>query len=132
EQALDEVCFRENISLLAYSPLAFGQLSGKYVDDTNARGRLNLFPRTWSPRYVRPITYEGARRYRDLARAHDLSPASMALAWCYSRWFVASTIVGATTVEQLTANIDAQATRLSDAVVAEINKLHAELTNPAQ
>src|SRR5262249_45887462 len=106
--------------------------TGKYIDETHAHGRLNLFPKTWSPRYVRPVTYEGARRYRDLARLHGLSPVAMALAWCYSRWFVASTIVGATTIEQLAENIDAQSTQLPDAVIAEINKLHADLSNPAQ
>jgi aryl-alcohol dehydrogenase-like predicted oxidoreductase len=132
EQALDEVCFRERVSLLAYSPLAFGQLSGKYVDDPQAAGRLNLFPKTWSPRYVRPNTYEGARRYRDLARAHGMSPATLALAWCYSRSFVASTIVGATSVDQLREDIDAYATRLSDDLVTAINMIHAELNNPAQ
>jgi aryl-alcohol dehydrogenase-like predicted oxidoreductase len=132
EQGLDEACFREKVSLLAYSPLAFGQLTGKYIDDPQAAGRLNLFPKTWSPRYVRPATYAGARRYRDLARASGLTPFSMALAWCYSRWFVASTILGATSVEQLRQNIDAHATRLSDDVVAAINAIHAELNNPAQ
>jgi aryl-alcohol dehydrogenase-like predicted oxidoreductase len=132
EQGLDEACFRENVSLLAYSPLAFGQLSGKYIDDAQAVGRLNRFPKTWSPRYVRPATYEAARRYRDLARANGMSPATMALAWCSSRWFVASTIIGATSVQQLRENINAHATRLSENVVAEINKIHSELNNPAQ
>jgi aryl-alcohol dehydrogenase-like predicted oxidoreductase len=132
EQALDEVCFRERVALLAYSPLAFGQLSAKYIDDPRSPGRLNLFPKTWSPRYVRPNTYEGARRYRDLARANGMSPATMALAWCYSRPFVASTIIGATTLEQLRENLDAHSTRLSDEVVAAINTIHAELNNPAQ
>jgi len=132
EQALDEVCFREKVSLLAYSPLAFGQLSGKYIDDPQAEGRLNRFPKTWSPRYVRPATYAGARRYRDLARANGLSPVALALAWCYSRWFVASTILGATSVTQLREDIDACSIRLTDEVVAAINAIHAEVNNPAQ
>ncbi|HTT13542.1 MAG TPA: aldo/keto reductase [Burkholderiaceae bacterium] len=132
EQGLDEVCFRENVSLLAYSPLAFGQLTAKYVDDPRARGRPNLFPKTWSPRYVRPATYEGARRYRDLARTSGLSPVTLALACCYSRWFVASTILGATSVEQLRENIDAYSTRLRDDVVSAIDRIHAELSNPPQ
>jgi aryl-alcohol dehydrogenase-like predicted oxidoreductase len=132
EQGLDEVCFRENVSLLAYSPLAFGQLSAKYVNDAQAAGRLNVFPKTWSPRYVRPMTYEGARRYRDLAKESGISPATMALAWCYSRWFVASTIIGATSVDQLREDIDALTVTLPDGLVAAINAIHAELTNPAQ
>jgi aryl-alcohol dehydrogenase-like predicted oxidoreductase len=132
EQSLDEACFRENVSLLAYSPLAFGQLSGKYIDDPQAVGRLNRFPKTWSPRYVRPGTYAGALRYRDLARANGMTPAAMALAWCYSRWFVASTIIGATSIEQLRANIDAYSQRLPDSLVDSINAIHGELNNPAQ
>src|SRR5882672_9935699 len=132
EQSLDETCFREKVALLAYSPLAFGQLTAKYVDDPHAVGRLNLFPKTWSPRYVRPATYEGARLYRDLARAHGVSPTALALAWCYSRWFVACTIIGATSVDQLRENIDAYTTTLSDDVRAAINTIHAGLTNPAQ
>jgi aryl-alcohol dehydrogenase-like predicted oxidoreductase len=132
EQSLDEVCFREKVGLLAYSPLAFGQLSAKYVDDPQAGGRLNLFPKTWSPRYVRPATYAGALRYRDLARGNGMSPAVMALAWCFSRWFVASTIVGATSIAQLRENVDAYAARLPDHVEASINTIHGELNNPAQ
>ena len=94
---LDEACFRENVSLLAYSPLAFGQLTAKYIDDPKARGRLTIFPPTWSPRYLRPAVIAATKEYAALARAHGMTPAQMALAWCYSRWFVASTIIGATT-----------------------------------
>src|SRR4029077_2202118 len=85
---LDETCFREQVSLLAYSPLAFGQLSAKYVDDPNAKGRLTLFAATWSPRYVRPAVIAATKEYAVLARANGMTPAQMALAWCYSRWFV--------------------------------------------
>ena len=95
---LDETCHRENVGLLAYSPLAFGQLTAKYLDDPQAKGRLTLFPAGWSPRYVRPATIAAASQYAALARAHGLTPAQLALAWCYSRWFVASTIIGATSV----------------------------------
>ena len=96
---LDETCHRENVGLLAYSPLAFGQLTAKYLDDPQARGRLTIFPPGWSPRYIRPATIEAARQYAALARANGLTPAQLALAWCYSRWFVASTIIGATSLE---------------------------------
>jgi aryl-alcohol dehydrogenase-like predicted oxidoreductase len=61
-----------------------------------------------------------------------MTPAAMALAWCYSRWFVASTIIGATSLAQLRENIDAQAITLADEVVTAINRIHAELNNPAQ
>jgi aryl-alcohol dehydrogenase-like predicted oxidoreductase len=129
---LNETCFRDRVSLLAYSPLAFGQLSGKYLDDPQAPGRLNLFPKSWSPRYLRPGVLAASAQYAALARAHGMTPAHMALAWCYSRWFVASTIIGATTLAQLRENIDAYSTVLSDEVLAEIDRIHASLPDPGQ
>jgi aryl-alcohol dehydrogenase-like predicted oxidoreductase len=129
---MDEACYREKVSLLAYSPLAFGQLSAKYIDNPQARGRLTIYPPTWSPRYLRPAVLEATRDYAALARANGLSPAQMALAWCYSRWFVASTIIGATSLEQLKENIDAEATHLPDDVVTAIDAIHARITNPGQ
>lgn len=132
EQGLDETCFHEQISLLAYSPLAFGQLSGKYADDRKAKGRLTFFPATWSPRYNRPAVFEGSRRYAELARAHGLSPAQLALAWCYTRWFVGSTIIGATNLIQIQENIDAAQITLSKELLDGIEAIHTEMTNPGQ
>ena len=129
---LDETCHRENVGLLAYSPLAFGQLTAKYLDDPQARGRLTIFPPGWSPRYIRPATIEAARQYAALARANGLTPTQLALAWCYSRWFVASTIIGATSLEQLAHNIDAYGITLSPEVIAAVDAIHATLTNPGQ
>ena len=129
---LDETCYREEVSLLAYSPLAFGQLSAKYVDDPQARGRLTIFPPTWSPRYLRPAVFDAVRDYAALARAHGMTPATMALAWCYGRWCVASTIIGATTLAQLKENIDAESVVLSAEVMAQIDAIHARITNPGQ
>ncbi|KRB73418.1 aldo/keto reductase [Noviherbaspirillum sp. Root189] len=132
EAGLDETCFRERVGLLAYSPLAFGQLTAKYIDDPKAAGRLTKFPPTWSPRYMRESVLEACRRYADLARANGMSPATLALAWCYSRWFVASTIIGATSLQQLQEDIDALAVQLPEEVIASINAIHAEMANPAQ
>ena len=132
EQGLDETCFRENVGLLAYSPLAFGQLSAKYVDDANAKGRLTLFPPTWSPRYVRQSVVHASKRYALLARANGLTPTQLALAWCYSRWFVSSTIIGATSLTQLEENIDAWSISLSQDLMQEIDQIHWEMCNPAQ
>jgi aryl-alcohol dehydrogenase-like predicted oxidoreductase len=129
---LDEVCYREDVSLLAYSPLAFGQLSAKYLDNPQARGRLTIYPPTWSPRYLRPSVLAAAKEYAELARANGMSPAAMALAWCYSRWFTGSTIIGATTLEQLKENIDAESLTLTDEVVKAIDAIHARYTNPGQ
>jgi aryl-alcohol dehydrogenase-like predicted oxidoreductase len=129
---LDETCYRENVSLLAYSPLAFGQLSGKYIDDPAAPGRLTIYPPTWSPRYSRPATVEAARRYVQLAREHGLTPAQLALAWCYTRWFVASTIIGATNLQQLQANIDTYGLKLPLDLIKQVDHIHATITNPGQ
>jgi len=129
---LDETCFRERVSLLAYSPLAFGQLSAKYVDDPAAHGRLTLFAATWSPRYMRPAVIAATKEYATLSRAHGMTPAQMALAWCYSRWFVGSTIIGATTMAQLKENIDAADLTLSAEVIDGINAIHSRITNPGQ
>lgn len=131
-QLLDETCFREQVSLLAYSPLAFGQLTAKYLDDPQAAGRLTHFPRTWSPRYLRPGVLAAVKEYAELARANAMTPAQMALAWCYSRWFVASTIIGATTLAQLKENIDAASTELPAHMIEAIDAIHARITNPGQ
>lgn len=127
---MTETCFREQVSLLAYSPLAFGQLSGKYLDNPQAPGRLTLFPASWSPRYLRPSVLAAVSEYATLARANDMTPTQMALAWCYSRWFVGSTIIGATTMAQLKENIDAADTTLSREVNDAIDAIHARITNP--
>ncbi|MBC3831013.1 aldo/keto reductase [Undibacterium amnicola] len=132
EQGLTETCYREQVGLLAYSPLAFGRLTGKYVDDTQAKGRLTKFPATWSPRYMRPEVIATSARYTALARAHGLTPTQLALAWCYSGWFVASTIIGATDLVQLEENIRATDIHLSDELIAAVNQIHAEGANPAQ
>jgi aryl-alcohol dehydrogenase-like predicted oxidoreductase len=132
ESGLDESCYREDIGLLAYSPLAFGQLTGKYINDPQAKGRLSIFPPNWSPRYLRPRVIEATKRYMELAKAHNMTVTELSLAWCYTRWFVASTIIGATNLDHLKANIDAYSIKLSDEVVKAINAIHAEFTNPGQ
>lgn len=132
ESALDETCFRENVGMLAYSPLAFGQLTAKYIENPGAQGRLTIFPPQWSPRYLRPTVIEASRRYAALARANGMTPTELALAWCYSRWFIASTIIGATTMAQLKENIDAFSVKLSDDVIKGVNAIHADITNPGQ
>ncbi|MDM5178634.1 aldo/keto reductase [Massilia sp. DJPM01] len=127
---MDETCFREDVGLLAYSPLAFGQLSAKYLDDPTANGRLTIFPASWSPRYLRAPVLAAVKEYTALARANGMTPTQMALAWCYSRWFVASTIIGATSLAQLKENIDAMSVTLTPEVVAAIDAIHARMTNP--
>ncbi len=130
ESGVDEACFRENVSLLGYSPLAFGQLTGKYIDQPTAHGRLTIFPPTWSPRYLRPRVVEATKRYMKIAKDNGMTVTQLALAWCYTRSFVASTIIGATSVGQLKSNIDAYEIKLSEDVVNAVNEVHLEFTDP--
>lgn len=128
---LSEVCHRESISLLAYSPLAFGLLSGKYLDNPQASGRMTQFA-NFGVRYLKPHVTPAIAAYHQLAQAHGLNTAQMALAWLYSRWYVTSTIIGATTLSQLAQNIACHDLHLSDDVIAGIEEIHRRCTSPAQ
>ena len=130
EIGLAEVSYREQVGLLAYSPLAFGTLSGKYVDGTMPEGsRLSLFSDRYS-RYSNPEGISATQRYVELARRHGINPAQMALAFVNSRPFVASNIIGATTLEQLKENIDSIQIPLSDELLADIEAIHTSQPNP--
>lgn len=130
EGGLSEIGYREKIGLLAYSPLGFGYLSGKYHDDPKASGRATLFD-GFTQRYVKPSVPEAVAAYVELARAHQLTPTQLALAFTYNRWCVASTIIGATSMAQLKEDIEADTVQLSDDVLAEIDQIHQRYTNPA-
>jgi aryl-alcohol dehydrogenase-like predicted oxidoreductase len=138
DNGLDEVLYRNSVSLLAYSPLGFGTLSGKYdgpsgVDPAQPdHGRLARFDSMRQQRWARPETLAAARRYNDLARAHGLTPTQLALAFCYRSWRVASTIIGVTSVAQLDENLDAWDTVLSPELLAAIDAVRWEMRDPAQ
>jgi len=106
EYGLEEVCFRERVGLLAYSPLAFGLLSGKYLADPQAEGRLTRFA-NFGQRYAKPNVQPAVEAYAQLARELGVSPATLALGWVYHRRCVTSTIIGATRPEQLEENLRA-------------------------
>ena len=130
EIGLAEVAIRERCGLLAYSPLGFGVLSGKYVGGQRPAGaRLTLFERF--SRYSNPESERATARYVELARRHGLDPAQMALAWVTSRPFTTSNIIGATTLEQLESNLASVELRLSDEVIAQIEAVHQTQPNPA-
>ncbi len=137
ENGLDETMHRLGVSLLAYSPLAFGLLSGKYDDsgtegpDAPQNARIAKYETVRKQRWGRPEALAAARRYNALARAHGMTPARMALAWCYTKWQVASTIIGVTTLAQLDEDLDAWGTTLSPEVLAEIDKIRWEMRDPA-
>jgi len=134
ENGLDETCHRLGVSLLAYSPLGFGLLTGKY-DATGLvgdAGRMSLYESMRKQRWGRPEALSAARRYNTLARDHGLTPSQLALAFCYRNWRVASTIIGVTSLTQLDECLDAWGTQLAPELLADIDKIRWECRDPAQ
>lgn len=130
EVGLAEFAHREAVGLLAYSPLGFGVLSGKYLDDAKPAGtRLVIFDRF--TRYTNPQAIAATEAYVKLAQDHELDPAQMALAYVNSRPFLTSNIIGATSMEQLRNNIDSSNIRLDKDVLRQIEAIHAKIPNPA-
>jgi aryl-alcohol dehydrogenase-like predicted oxidoreductase len=130
EVGLAEVAIREQCGLLAYSPMAFGMLSGKYGNGARpADGRLTLFSRF--SRYSNPQSIEACARYVALAQEHGLNPGQMALAFVTSRPFVTSNIIGATSLEQLESNLRSSELQLSAEVLEGIDAIHRSQPNPA-
>ena len=130
ETALAEVCHREQVGLLAYSALAFGHLTGKYLADPAAPGRINKWP-NFGQRYTKPNVQPAVAAYVELARRHGLTPTQLALGFTRSRWFVSSTIIGASSLAQLQETLPATRTPLSAELLAEIDAIHLQYTNPA-
>ncbi len=126
---LAEVCNELDVALLPYSPLAFGHLSGKYIDDPQARGRITQFP-DFGQRYEKTNAEAATRAYVALAREHGLSPAQMAIAFTLRRPEVASTIIGATNMAQLDENIAAANVRLSSGLLEAIDAIGARYPSP--
>jgi len=137
ENGLDETMYRLGVSLLAYSPLGFGLLTGKYDlsgiegPDAPKQARIGKFESVRKQRWGRPEALAAARRYNALARAHGLTPTQLALAFCSTKWQVASTIIGVTSVAQLDEDLDAFGTTLTSEVLAEIDKIRWEIRDPA-
>jgi aryl-alcohol dehydrogenase-like predicted oxidoreductase len=130
EIGLAEISDRENCPLAAYSPLAFGALTGKYLSGAQPAGaRLTLFP--YFDRYSAENARQATQAYVDLARQHGLDPAQMAIAFVQAQSFTASTIIGATSMEQLAVDISAFELKLSDGLLEEIDKIHQHIPNPA-
>jgi aryl-alcohol dehydrogenase-like predicted oxidoreductase len=129
EVALAEIAMREDVGLLAYSPLAQGFLTGKYMNGARPAGaRVTLFNR--AQRYQRPGAEEATALYAALAREIGLSPAQLALAFVNSRPFVTSNIIGATTMAQLAENIGSVAVTLAPDVIDRIDAIHQLHCNP--
>jgi aryl-alcohol dehydrogenase-like predicted oxidoreductase len=136
DNGLDEALYHAKVSLLAYSPLGFGLLTGKYdqrgLNDAANPGRLAQFDSMKQQRWGRLEALQAARHYNALARAHGLTPTRMALAWCYRNWRVASTIIGVTSVAQLDENLDAWDTQLPPELLRAIDDIRWSHRDPAQ
>ena len=129
EIGLAECAWREGCGLLAYSPLAGGALTGKYLDGQIPPGsRRSIDPRP--SRYDMPRGVEATRAYVDVARRHGLDPAQMAIAFVLARPFVTSAIIGATTMDQLRVNVAARELDLTDDVLSAIDAVHDDNPNP--
>ena len=137
ENGLDETMHRLGVSLLAYSPLAYSLLTGKYDASgltgpgAPAAGRLALFESTRKQRWGRPDALVAARQYNALARDYGLTPVQLALAFCYTKWQVASTIIGVTSVAQLDENLDVWGTTLPPELLTKIDALRWTVRDPA-
>ncbi len=130
ENGLAETCQHGKVGLLAYSPLAFGWLTGKYQANPNASGRITLFP-SFSQRYQKPNVPVATAAYTKIAQQAGISPTHLALAYARSRWFTSSVILGATTLAQLQENLDSVKITLSAELLAEIEAVHQLYPNPA-
>jgi aryl-alcohol dehydrogenase-like predicted oxidoreductase len=136
ENGLDETLHHLGVSLLAYSPLAFGLLTGKYdatgIHSPQApQGRMAIYDSMKQQRWGRDDALAAAKRYNTLAREHGLSPTQLALAFCYTKWQVASTIIGVTSLAQLDECLDAWGTTLSPELLASIDQIRWEMRDPA-
>jgi aryl-alcohol dehydrogenase-like predicted oxidoreductase len=130
EVGLAEISQHENIGLLAYSPLGFGQLTGKYINKTEDNTRLGLYG-DWFTRYNNENCLNAVKEYLKIANKYNISLTHLALAFVNTRPFVASNIIGATTMEQLKENIASIDIDLSEDILEEINEVHLNQPNPA-
>ena len=129
EVGLSEICHRENVGLLAYSPLGFGFLSGKHLNGIDPNSRIGKFPQF--TRYTNDNCFKATHLYQKLALENGLTLTEMAIGFVNQQSFVSSTIIGATTLKQLQENIQAHQIVLSPDVINEINKIQELIPNPA-
>jgi aryl-alcohol dehydrogenase-like predicted oxidoreductase len=130
EVGLAEISQHENVGLLAYSPLGFGQLTGKYINKTEKNSRLGLFG-DWFTRYSNEECLRAVEKYSKIADKYNLSLTHLALAFVNTRPFVTSNIIGATTMEQLEENIDSVNIDITETMLEDINQVHSSQPNPA-
>ena len=130
EVGSSEICKRENVGLLAYSPLGFGILTGKYFNGKMPKNsRLDLFPTL--KRFSNENSIKAAKLYEEVAKKHNLSLTHLSLSFVNDRPFVTSNIIGATNLEQLKENIESVNVKLSDEIISEINSINNKIPNPS-
>ena len=130
ENGSAEIGIRENVGLLAYSPMAFGVLSGKFLTgEAHPNARINLFPQF--SRYNSEQSAAATRLYHEIAQQNGLTLTQLALAFIEQQPFVTSTIIGATTMEQLKENIDTINVTLSEELLQAIDAVQAKIPDPA-
>lgn len=137
DNAMDESCDRLGVSLLAYSPLGVGLLTGKYdasgtTGPDAPQGTRLAYPSVQKQRWGRPEALETARLYNALAREHGLTATQLALAFCYRSWRVASTIIGVTSLAQLDENLDAWSVQLTPELLSQVDALRWKFRDPGQ
>ena len=130
EVGLAEITHRENVGLLAYSPLGFGMLTGKYAEGTPSDSRLGLYG-DWFTRYSNKPSIDAVSKYINLAREFSITPTQLALAFVNSRPFLTSNIIGATKMSQLEENIDSIEVTLNTEILEAIEEIHVSNPNPA-
>jgi aryl-alcohol dehydrogenase-like predicted oxidoreductase len=124
-----EIAEMENIKLLAYSPLGFGMLTGKYINNKPKNSRLSLFNRF--DRYSNENSKNATIEYVEIAKKYNVSPTQLALAFVNQQPFVASNIIGATNLSQLEENINSINITLDEEILSEIESIHSNQPNPA-
>ena len=125
-----EISMRENLGLLAYSPLAGGRLSGKYLSGTRPENSRFCL---WPGRFDRHFTKKGeiaVRKYVDLAKKYGMEPSALAHAFVLSRPFLSSSIVGVSSLEQIKSNLSSLEIKLSEEILKKINDIHFDDRNP--
>ena len=130
EVGLAEMSHRENVGLLAYSPLGFGMLTGKYEKSAPPGSRLGLYG-DWFTRYSNDMCKKATSEYIKIAKKFNISPTHLALAFVNTRPFLTSNIIGATTLKQLRENIESINIKLTDEMMEEVEKIHELIPNPA-
>ena len=129
EVGLAEICYRKNIGLMPYSPLAYGSLTGKHINGIVPTSRIGLFPQF--TRYFTENSLLAIKAYQELAKEYNLTLTQMSLAYVFHNEFVMSTIIGASSQEQLHENINAFKIKLTPEIISKINAIHDKYPNPA-